>query len=342
MRRKKYYQFIVSACVFVYVYYFFGVGDYIYSKSYEDDFDYPLNIDIRPLVEEVLSGRKPAVAPINFYPYRFLTNSGKCSTLEKLDLFIIVKSAMGNYEQRNAIRQTYGQENLVPGIIIRTLFFLGVDTPKSETQKLIDKEMADFKDIIQIDFQDNYYNNTIKTMMSFRWLYEHCSTADYYLFTDDDMYISVKNLLDYVQDVATTIGRSGNGVGYGKESVCYAGFMFKSTPQRIRSSKWRVSLEEYPWNKWPPYVTAGAYILSNRCMKMLYAGSLFVKNFRFDDIYLGIVAKKVGLKLTHCPNIYFYKKSYTLNGYKNVIASHGYGHPEELIRVWNEQNAKPQ
>lgn len=134
----------------------------------------------------------------------------------------------------------------------------------------------------------------------------------------------------------------GDGVGYGKESVCYAGFMFQSTPQRIRSSKWRVSLEEYPWNKWPPYVTAGAYVLSNRCMKMLYAGSLFVKNFRFDDIYLGIVAKKVGLKLTHCPNIYFYKKSYTLNGYKNVIASHGYGHPEELIRVWNEQNAKPQ
>lgn len=333
MKKKKYYQFFVCACVLVYVYYFFGLGDYMFLKSYDDNFDYPLNIDIRQIVDQVLSGKKPSVVPINYYPYRFLTNSGKCSTLEKLDLFIIVKSAMGNFGQRNAIRQTYGQENLIPGTIVRTLFFLGVDSPKSDTQKLIDIEMADYKDIIQIDFRDNYYNNTIKTMMSFRWLYEHCPTADYYLFTDDDMFISVKNLLDYVHGGLTDSIVSEN-------QDIYAGYVFKSAPQRIHSSKWRVSLEEYPWNKWPPYVTAGAYVVSNKYMKMLYAGSLFVKHFRFDDIYLGIVAKKVGIKPVHCPYFHFYKKSYNLNGYKNVIASHGYDNPADLVTVWNEQNEK--
>lgn len=342
MRLRKYIVF-VCACVLVCVYYFFGVGDYLYSKSFDNEFDYPLNVDLKPIVRDVLSGRKPRIAPINYYPYRFLSNSGKCNTIEKLDLFIIVKSAMHHFGHRSAIRQTYGQENLIPGRIIKTLFFLGIDNnPKSDIQKRIDQEMAQYKDIIQIDFHDNYYNNTIKTMMSFRWLYEHCSTADFYLFTDDDMYISLNNLLDYVHDqtVKNNWERDSatSTVGEDKDNHLFAGYVFKSAPQRFKTSKWRVSLEEYPWNKWPPYVTAGAYVVSNKSMKVLYVGSLFVKHFRFDDIYLGIVAKKVGIVPKHCDQFHFYKKKYSKADYADVIASHGYDDHDELIRVWTEQN----
>lgn len=345
MRKKKNFLYVVFACVVLYVYYYFGVSDYIYSKKFEKDFNYPLNRNIQPLVTEVMLGRKPSVEPINFYPYRFLTNSRKCYTLEKLDLFIVVKTARSNFENRNAIRQTYGQENLIPGTIIRVLFFIGSDDVHSPVQERLNQEMAEFKDIIQMDFHDSYFNNTIKTMMSFRWLYEHCSNADYYLFTDDDMYISVKNLLDYVNDKAISklnnLGNEGDSMvlDNGKDMILLAGYVFNSAPQRFRSSKWHVSLDEYPYDKWPPYVTAGAYVVSNRCMRIIYAGSLFVKHFRFDDIYLGIVAKKVGLEPTHCPKFYFYKKNYSIKGYRDVIASHGYDDPEELIRVWNEQNA---
>ncbi|XP_026725390.1 beta-1,3-galactosyltransferase brn-like [Trichoplusia ni] len=351
MKRRNY-KYFVCACVLVYIYYFFGVSDYLFSKSFEDDFDYPLNVDIRSIVSDVMLGKKISVTPINYYPYRFLTNSGKCSTIEKLDLFIVVKSSMDHFGHRNAIRQTYGQETL-PGRTVKTLFFLGIDgQPKSDLQRRIDQEMAEYKDIIQIDFRDHYYNNTIKTMMSFRWVYEHCSTSDFYLFTDDDMYISVRNLLDYVHERDEASQTEANPSKETNEvessgvtrtadldkDQLFAGYVFKSAPQRFRSSKWRVSLDEYRWNKWPAYVTAGAYVLSNKSMKVMYIASLFVKHFRFDDIYLGIVAKKVGVTPTHCPNFYFYKKAYSKLNYKDVIASHGYGNHEELIRVWNEQN----
>lgn len=349
MFRRKF-KFFVGALMLLCIYNFFGIGDYLYARSFDEEFDYPLNADLRPIIKEMLSGKKASVSPINYYPYRFLTNSGKCSTVEKLDLFIVVKSAMKNYEHRMAIRQTYGQENLIPGRIIKTLFFLGRDEKhnfKSNTQKGIEKEMAEFKDIIQIDFHDNYYNNTIKTMMSFRWVYEHCSTADFYLFTDDDMYISVTNLLDYVHDQNTPEAFGKNydikqSTGYlenDREKHLYAGYVFKSAPLRYKTSKWRVSLEEYPWDKWPPYVTAGAYVLSNISMKTMYVGSFYVKHFRFDDIYLGIIAKKVGIVPTHCPRFHFYKKKYSQEGYKDVIASHGYGDHDELIGVWKEQNS---
>ncbi|XP_053607470.1 beta-1,3-galactosyltransferase brn [Plodia interpunctella] len=333
-RRKD--KVLLCTCVSVVcvLYYIFSVGDYVLAKSYDKHFDYPLNIDIRPLVEQIISGGNPRIPkPINFYPYKFLTNSGKCKTIEKLDLFIVVKSAMQNFGHRAAIRQTYGQDNIIPGRIVKTLFFLGISShPKGEIQKQIDAEIAKHKDIIQIDFHDHYFNNTIKTMTSFRWLYEHCSTADFYLFTDDDMYISVNNLIDYLDDKMQFKRRPLQGDHF------YAGYVFESRPLRHKISKWRVSLDEYPWDKWPPYVTAGAYVISNKSMKYLYVGSMFVKHFRFDDVYLGIVAKKLGIEVTHCPQIHFYNKKYSKEGYKDVIAAHGFHDHDELLRVWREQN----
>lgn len=334
MRHRNHKLFFFFIIVLYTLYIFLGIGDYINSKSFDDSFDYPLNIDVKLLVEGELEGKKSTVTAINYYPYRFLTNSGKCGTVEKLDLFIVVKSAINNFGHRMAIRKTYGQETFMPERIVKILFFLGVGT-SSDTQRKVQAEMAENKDIIQMDFIDTYFNNTIKTMMSFRWLYERCSSADYYLFTDDDMYISVSNLLGYVESTILKADATKNTT---QDGHLFAGYVFKSGPHRVHASKWRVSLEEYPWNKWPPYVTAGAYVISRKTMNFLYIGSLFVKHFRFDDIYLGIVAKKVGIELTHCDRFHFYKKRYDKEGYRDVIASHGFDNHDQLVSAWNEQN----
>lgn len=119
----------------------------------------------------------------------------------------------------------------------------------------------------------------------------------------------------------------------------FAGFVFVSTPHRHKSSKWYVSLEEYPYHLWPPYVTAGAYIVSKEAFLDLYYASLYTKHFRFDDIFLGLVAKKADIEPFHCEEFHFYKKDYTKYNYKYVLSSHGYGNPDELLKVWNEQKA---
>lgn len=90
---------------------------------------------------------------------------------------------------------------------------------------------------------------------------------------------------------------------------------------------------------WPPYVTGGAYVLSQAALVKFYYGSLFTKRFRFDDIYLGLLAKKLNIKPFHCEHIYFYKKDYSVSNYKYVIASHGYDNSEELLNVWSEQKS---
>lgn len=57
----------------------------------------------------------------------------------------------------------------------------------------------------------------------------------------------------------------------------------------ISYSKWYLSLEEYPYHLFPPYVTAGAFVLSDSALKDIYYGSFFVKRFKFDDVFLGLV-----------------------------------------------------
>ncbi len=64
----------------------------------------------------------------------------------------------------------------------------------------IEKESALFGDLVQGDFHDNYYNNTLKTMAGLRWAAEMCPTSRFYLFVDDDYYVSPRNLLRFLRN----------------------------------------------------------------------------------------------------------------------------------------------
>ena len=64
----------------------------------------------------------------------------------------------------------------------------------------VSKEHGKHKDIIQGDFTDAYFNNTIKTLMSLQWAYKYCDNSRYYLFVDDDYYVSNKNLLLFLKN----------------------------------------------------------------------------------------------------------------------------------------------
>ncbi|GIY36398.1 beta-1,3-galactosyltransferase brn [Caerostris extrusa] len=92
-----------------------------------------------------------------------------------------------------------GMENRFSDVIIRRIFMLGVSTDLLY-QDSIDEEYARNKDLVQAEFIDSYYNNTIKTMMSFKWVVENCPKAQFIMFADDDMYVSTKNLLKFIRN----------------------------------------------------------------------------------------------------------------------------------------------
>ena len=70
---------------------------------------------------------------------------------------------------------------------------------------------------------------------------------------------------------------------------------------------------------------------------MFYYGSMFVKPYIFDDVYLGIIAKKLGIELFHSNEFRTSKWSLKAEDFAHIVASHEFSDPCELERVWNAQ-----
>lgn len=334
--------------------YFIGIINYLYEVDF-NKFTYPYEGNIEGYVMELRENRKPSMASINEYKYNYLTDCKyKCSENTQLRLVILVKSAMPHFERRYVIRRTWGYENRFSDVEIRTVFLLGVGTDQ-KVQSKIDAEYSLYKDIVQANFTDSYYNNTIKTMMGFKWAVTKCSNSKFYMFVDDDMYVSIKNVLRYIRNptkypeyLSDSENVVNEGILHRKRRQLtdfdlpdgirfYSGFAQKASPIRVIFSKWYMPLEEYAYDTYPLYATAGAYILSIDALIDMYYASMYTKHFRFDDVYLGILAHKIGIFPFHSNEIHLYKVRYVPENYKYLIASHGYENPEELLRVWNEQ-----
>lgn len=361
----------------------FGLLTHLFEVDY-GKFVYPLDVPIEDILTAMKTGAEVPYKPLNKYEYTYtIRNERKCRKIdsdeyEKVVILYVIKSALINKEKRDAIRKTWGWEKRFSDVIIRRVFVVGISVDNAEIQEKILEEHAQNKDIVQAEFIDTYYNNTLKTMLSFQWIIQNCPKSQFIVFSDDDMYISTKNLLKFIRnpfnrrvgfrrrrnveavfDKETNLKSNSiiNNTNHTNEfnfpfrkltydpvlsafdGRLFAGFVFNSSPMRHKSSKWYITLSEYPFSRYPPYVTAGAYVLSYPALVDMYFTSLFTKLFKFDDVYLGIVAKKCKISPLHNEHFYFWKKDYQKDAYYNVIASHGYGDPEELKLVWEEQRS---
>ncbi|CAH1104582.1 unnamed protein product [Psylliodes chrysocephalus] len=345
---------IVLVLISFTILYIFGVHNHLFEINFYEDFHYPYDGNIEPLVEQLKNNLTPDVPPINSYNFKYYRSCAyKCNNVKKLKLVYIIKSAPENINKRIGIRQTWGYEKRFSDVEIRTVFLVG-ETKTKVLEQSLDEEYRKFTDVIRANFTDSYYNNTLKTMMGLQWVNKYCLNSEFYMFVDDDYYVSTKNVLrflrhpkkypDYVKELfvqVPTFLRTKRELSNYEENISrlYAGYVFQSSPHRHFTSKWYVSLEEYPYHKWPPYVTAGAYVLSKHALIDMYYTSFYTKHFRFDDIYIGLLAYKAKIEPLNCDEFHFYKLHYNKLNFKYVIASHGYGDPQELLQIWTEQKS---
>lgn len=420
VKRLKVKHWIFISIISFLLLHYFGVFILLRESSFHE-FKYPVDGDISRYVSELKKGERPSLTPVYHHDYYLDKHpKHKCLTAdqnhyEPLRLVYLVKSAAAHFDRRDTIRRTWGFENRFADVPVRTVFLLGRIPEDLILQGKIEHEYQQYKDLVQGSFTDNYYNNSLKAAMGMRWAAEYCARSRFYMFVDDDYYVSTRNLLrflrnpvnypqyleedvisfdeenqmfpknhrikrNYADEIKTQLPESkneskieqellvsdkleGNGSGSDIESIgtdvtarkgrslqqlvdfdvpqdirLFAGYVFpNSRPHRHRLSKWFIPLDEYPYNRWPPYVTAGAYVLSRNALIDMYYTSYFTKLFRFDDIWMGLIAKKADLDPFHAPEFHFYRKQYSVRGYKYVVASHGFGDTKELFRVWNQQ-----
>ncbi|XP_033760042.1 beta-1,3-galactosyltransferase 1-like [Pecten maximus] len=253
--------------------------------SYKHNFSFPLEIDIAYLVNEKIQYNISIPhEPINPHPFKYMNLPEACNFklnksywTENDTILVLVKSTARHYSLRAALRSIWRSVQ-DPGI--KKVFLLGYD---GINQTQIDEESQTYGDIIQEDFVDAYRNNTHKTIMGYNWAIQFCDQVKFMFFMDDDYYLKMSDLASYLRKIPEE-----------NRHNIYIGSLSKAgEPYRDKSTRWYVSTEEYPFDRYPPYIGGGAYVVSYDVAHRFQLAFPFVKYIPIDDAYLGIVARKL-------------------------------------------------
>uniref|UniRef100_A0A8C9Q3R6 Hexosyltransferase n=1 Tax=Spermophilus dauricus TaxID=99837 RepID=A0A8C9Q3R6_SPEDA len=327
-RRVKKCQFIqlFATCFILSLMFFWGhIDNHIVShmKSYS----YRYLINSYDFVNDNLSLKHSSEGAR--YPY-LINHKEKCQAQEVL-LLLFIKTAPENYYRRSAIRRTWGSEEYVRSQLnanIKTLFALGTPNPLKgeELQKKLVWEDQIYNDIIQQDFVDSFYNLTLKLLLQFSWANTFCPHAKFLMTADDDIFIHMPNLIEYLQSLEQIgvqdfwIGRVHRG----------------APPIRDKSSKYYVSYDMYQWPAYPDYTAGAAYIISGDVAAKVYEASQTLNSSLYiDDVFMGLCANKMGIVPQY--HVFFSgegKAPYHPCIYEKMMTSHG--HIQDLQDLWKD------
>ncbi|KAK6740329.1 hypothetical protein RB195_008660 [Necator americanus] len=293
-----------------------GVFDHLFETSF-DEFQWPpFNVNIAAETRRAVAEKSPRTQVENDIRVLHRIVEPECNRWNPtLRLLVIVKSSVHNEQQRNAIRRTWGSHRNSS----RVVFILGTapDAPVTVKHALL-KELHNHSDILHVDVVDTYRNNTLKFLHSISYAFKPnhgCPSPDFLFLVDDDYMVQVGALLQYIarKNVSQHL---------------YEGWRFDTTPFRVRFHKHAASLKLYPFDRYPPYISAGAVLLSRETFSYFYYAMQLVKLYSFDDIYAGILAYLLGIPPTHNEAFIFWSRSIDPEEWRSgkILAAHGYSY----------------
>ena len=199
-------------------------------------------------------------------------------------LLILVSSAPPNAERRNDIRQTWGVDFAVKPRW-KTFFLVARTLIQRELNSLLTLEDEIYRDLVRANYNENYWNQTLKVQMGFEWAVRYCKFS-FLLKTDDDVFVNTKALILHLIKPNTPTEK------------LYMGNYYKSAEVH-RIGKWKVSREEYNRSYYPGFCPGFGYVLSADVVALFVDLFDVVPAFRLDDVYIGLLAEKAGVKVIH-------------------------------------------
>jgi hypothetical protein len=200
-------------------------------------------------------------------------------------------------------------------------------------------------------------------VMMLRWISEYCTSKShrsphddlrkYVLFIDDDYYLDLNSLLTYINKV----DQDPDMTTYERRTFL-TGYLYKeSRPRRYLNDRWYISINDYSYDRYPPYVTAGCFLMTRSNARLFNLASKYIRLFRFDDIYMGLLAYSMSIKLIPNNELFssygskvislnnqtgffsrwktFFTNEFNSKSMVKPICIHGY-RGEELIQIWNQ------
>ncbi|CAM1291336.1 Uncharacterised protein g101 [Pycnogonum litorale] len=190
-----------------------------------------------------------------FDSHQYLIRPWKSCPIKSADeilLLVCFASSPSNYEERQAIRETWAtvaNSSTTSKYKFRFLFFLGKPVDDGQTES-VSTEAAKYGDIVQADFIDTYRNLTLKVLKIFQWFRDDCSRPDFLIKSDDNSFVNFQRLLN-------EYGERSN------EDLVVGRVVRRGKPLRNRSSRWYISEQQFSGQEFPEYLS-GAVVLMTR------------------------------------------------------------------------------
>ena len=195
--------------------------------------------------------------------------------------------------------------------------------------RAVREEHARYDDIIQGDFIDHYHNMTLKSLLDLKVVDERCPAVEYLLKSDDDMVINLPYLLDVLASRPLT--RS---------------FMGPYNPgSRVhREGVWKLTLQEFPFPRYPPYESGAAYVITGDLIHKLFVTAEYVPHIFVDDVYVtGILGRILGVRHVRQRGFAYWgsRKPTACDLVRRKIITGTKMHPQPLRALWTELKLNP-
>ncbi|XP_035796831.1 N-acetyllactosaminide beta-1,3-N-acetylglucosaminyltransferase 3-like [Amphiprion ocellaris] len=207
-------------------------------------------------------------------------------------LLLVIKSSPVNYARREVLRKTWAKERLQNGVWIRRIFIAGTTGEgyeKNTLNKLLEIEKLEYNDILQWDFNDTFYNLTLKQVLFLEWMDTNCPNVRFLMNGDDDVLAHTDNMVDYLKNLKDNDGSKHLFTGYLIEN---------RGPYRYPDLKYYVPVQVQETDTYPPYLGGGGFLLSGYSAMVMYKMSHSVMFHPIDDVYIAMCLEKAELRPT--------------------------------------------
>ncbi|XP_051231901.1 UDP-GlcNAc:betaGal beta-1,3-N-acetylglucosaminyltransferase 7 [Dicentrarchus labrax] len=252
-------------------------------------------------------------------------------------LLMVIKSVATQHDRREVIRKTWGKEQVVDGKRIKTLFLLGKPSNEAERanhQKLVEYEDYIYGDILQWDFLDSFFNLTLKETHFLKWFHTYCPSVRYVFKGDDDVFVSVENIFEFLESSKHT------------KNLFVGDVIFKAKPIRKKENKYYIPQVLYNKTHYPPYAGGGGFLMDGTLARRLHWVADTLELYPIDDVFLGMCLEV--LQVTPVKHNAFKtfglvkNKNSKLNRepcfFKSMIVVHKLL-PSDLMHMWNLVNS---
>ncbi|KAL6899290.1 hypothetical protein ACP4OV_005948 [Aristida adscensionis] len=239
-----------------------------------------------------------------------------------VDLLIGIFSTANNFKRRMVIRRTWMQYDAVRRGAAAVRFFVGLHTNLMVNKELWN-EARTYGDIQVLPFVDYYSLITWKTLAV--CIYGTTAvSAKYLMKTDDDAFVRV----DEIHSSLKTLNTS-HGLLYGRINS-------DSRPHRNPESKWYISHEEWPEEKYPPWAHGPGYVVSQDIATTIntWYKTSHLKMFKLEDVAMGIWIndmEKEGLQVKYKTDERIY-----IDGCKDGYIVAHYQEPRQMLCMWEK------